>query len=371
MFLINRETNQAITVQQKTFSELEFKERQNLQEWIEKNTDILGESLLVIQKEFSGFLDTNERLDLLAIDENGDLVLIENKLDDSGRDVVWQALKYVSYCSSLTKLEIKEIYQNYLFSKGSNEKAEDNILNFLNASDFDEVKLNSGDQRMILVAAQFRKEVTSTVTWLMDHNVNIKCVKVTPYQCGEQVFLEAKQILPTPDLEEFQIKLSFKKQEENKTNEEIALRHKLRYAFWTKAIPELQKTADLYHNVSPTKDNWITGASGHSGISYNSVVIFKGARAELYISKPNQTENKRIFDYLFQQKGELEKQFGEPLDWNRLDDKIACRISICKNEFSLQDENDWSDMMEFLGNKIRKLKEVFAKPIEQALRQLN
>ena len=46
----------------------------------------LGEELLIIQKEFSGFDDTQERLDLLALDKDGRLVVIENKLDDSGRD---------------------------------------------------------------------------------------------------------------------------------------------------------------------------------------------------------------------------------------------------------------------------------------------
>lgn len=45
--------------------------------------------VLVIQKEFDGFSDTRERSDLLALDKDGDLVVIENKLDDSGNDVTW------------------------------------------------------------------------------------------------------------------------------------------------------------------------------------------------------------------------------------------------------------------------------------------
>ena len=69
--------------------------------------EALGEELLIIQKEFDGFADTRERLDLLALDKDGRLVVIENKLDDSGRDVVWQALKYVAYCSNLTKAQIR------------------------------------------------------------------------------------------------------------------------------------------------------------------------------------------------------------------------------------------------------------------------
>ena len=36
----------------------------------------------MIQKEFIGFDDTKERLDLLTIDENDSLHIIENKLDD-------------------------------------------------------------------------------------------------------------------------------------------------------------------------------------------------------------------------------------------------------------------------------------------------
>ena len=96
------------------FSDLKLQERPHLQEWLVQTPEALGEDLLVIQKEFDGFADTRERLDLLMLDKEGRLVIIENKLDDSGRDVVWQALKYVAYCSSLKKAEIMEIYQRYL-----------------------------------------------------------------------------------------------------------------------------------------------------------------------------------------------------------------------------------------------------------------
>src|SRR5659263_165657 len=121
MFLVNKLKNEAITLEKKTFKELGFKERKHLQEWICKNTDMLEERLIIIQKEFSGFDDTNERLDLLALDEEKNLVIIENKLDDTGRDVTWQALKYVSYCSSLTKNDIISIFQKYLDTCGNGD----------------------------------------------------------------------------------------------------------------------------------------------------------------------------------------------------------------------------------------------------------
>lgn len=111
MFSINKDDNTIEKIQPTKFSDLGFSERNHLQEWIAKNPAALGEELLIIQKEFDGFDDTRERLDLLALDKDGNLVIIENKLDDSGRNVTWQALKYASYCSTLTKDQIVEIYQ--------------------------------------------------------------------------------------------------------------------------------------------------------------------------------------------------------------------------------------------------------------------
>jgi len=123
MYILEEQTKELKEISETTFSEHGLKERYDLQEWIDKNPEILAkelgdeEELLIIQKEFSGFDKTNERLDLLALDKNGNLVIIENKLDDSGKDVTWQALKYVSYCSALTKDEIISIYQEYLKNK--------------------------------------------------------------------------------------------------------------------------------------------------------------------------------------------------------------------------------------------------------------
>lgn len=112
MFVLNKDSNSIQALAKKSFSELGFKERAHLQEWIAGNPESLGEKLLIIQKEFSDFSETNERLDLLALDKKGKLVVIENKLDDSGRDVTWQALKYASYCSTLTKEDIRNIFQS-------------------------------------------------------------------------------------------------------------------------------------------------------------------------------------------------------------------------------------------------------------------
>lgn len=96
MYLINKESNAIEPIKEITFKSAGFKERQHLQDWIAKRPECLGEELLIIQKEFAGFSDTHERLDLLVLDKRSNLAVIENKLDNTSRDVVWQSLKYAS-----------------------------------------------------------------------------------------------------------------------------------------------------------------------------------------------------------------------------------------------------------------------------------
>jgi hypothetical protein len=365
VYLIDTQNKKATALAKKSFSELKLSERYDLQEWISDNPSILGEELLIIQKEFDGFSETNERLDLLALDENGKLVIIENKLDDSGKDVVWQALKYVSYCATLTKPEICQIFQRYL---GDDGKAEEKLSAFYNNDDYDSIKLNpsDGDQRVILVAANYRKEVTSTVLWLRDHNVDIKCVKVTPYQDGEKLYLDAEQILPMQDVGDYQIRLTAKKQSEVVSGKEEAERYKTRREFWTAAIPVLRGKSSIYNNVSPSKDNWISGASGHSGIAYNSVIRMKDARAEIYIDVGNADTNKRIFSALYSRKSEIEAQFGSAIAWDELPDKRASRIYVQYDGGGLLDSDKWDGVIEFLGDSIANLQRVFKQPIDDA-----
>jgi len=156
MYRIDRSANRISRLTQKSFNELAFRERDHLQEWLVHQPDALGEELLILQKEFDGFDETRERLDLLALDKEGNLVVIENKLDDSGRDVTWQALKYTAYISTLKTGQIVEIYQRYLDRYCDSGSAKEKICEFLDVEDLQEAGLNLGNgQRMIFCGGSF------------------------------------------------------------------------------------------------------------------------------------------------------------------------------------------------------------------------
>jgi len=369
MFLVNKSTNEAVSLERKTFQELGFKERKHLQEWICKNTEMLGERLLIIQKEFSGFDDTNERLDLLAVDEDGDLVIIENKLDDSGRDVTWQALKYVSYCSGLSKADVKDIFQKYLNTMNSLDSAEHILSEFLGVEDFSEAEINKGDQRIILIAASFRKEVTSTVMWLLDHNIKIKCIKVTPYTLEEKVLIDTEQIIPVKDTEEYLIKIANKKQEEFINKEKNQNRHTVRLKFWSNLLHKMNEKSDLFKNISPSKDNWIGCGSGYSGLAYIFCITGSFARVELWINKGTKEENKLIFDKIHSSKEQIETKFGNKLDWQRLEDGKGSRVAYFLKDVNVFNEEDWDKMIDFMVSNMIKLESIMKNILPEVLKK--
>lgn len=365
MYKINKITNKITKLEEKTFSELGLKERENLQEWLADNPRSLGEELLIIQKEFDGFKDTNERLDLLALDKQGNLVIVENKLDDSGRDVTWQVLKYASYCSSLSKEDIKEIYQEYLKRIGSNETAEDRLSDFFE-KEFEEINLNQGSaQRIVMVARKFRKEVTSTVIWLMNFNIRIQCFKVTPFALEEQLFLNVEQILPVKDAEEFTISMATKAQDEILDQEKLKNSHKLRLGFWIKFLEASNTKNRLWSNISPSKDNWIGIGIGMSGVNLNLVATKNYCGSEIYFNRGSQEENKDLFDFIQNQKEEIETTFGASLSWERMDDKVSCRIRARLDDVSIYEKEDWPKMIEFLIDASERMEKAFRNPIKK------
>ncbi len=358
MYLIDKENNSLVKVEECSFSDLGMSERYNLQEWIAKEPSSLGEELLIIQKEFDGFSDTRERLDLLALDKLGNLVIIENKLDDSGRDVTWQAIKYASYCSSLTKQDIIEIYQRYL---GASANAEEMLSDFFDGKELSDIEINVGNsQRIFLVAANFRKEVTSSVMWLLNFNLRIKCFKVTPYKYNDKLLLDFDQIIPIKDADDYTIKIASKKQSESQHSETSRIRNANRQSFWAEFIDYNKQHNGLFSNSTGTTDSWLgKSIKGLVGANINILIYNNQTRSEVYINTGDKTKNKELFDYLFAHKDEIEKSFGEELTWQRMSDKVTCRISIDSKDLSFLNPDNKEDIFKFFIDTSHRLMKAF------------
>ena len=380
MFKIDAAANRIKPLEVKRFTDLGFTERKHLQEWLENYPQALsqgeGDELLIIQKEFDGFDDTRERLDLLAIDKDGNLVIIENKLDDSGRDVVWQALKYASYCANLKKQQVVEIFQRYLNQKAQLESAEPAnaekvLLEFLQADDLQSVQLNTlKSQRLILVAAHYRKEVTNTVLWLSQFGVICQCFKVTPYQAGAELFLNVEQIIPTPEAADFMIGMMTKEAEEKSASHEQLNRHRLRLAFWEQALEAFSHSnCSLYNNISPGKDHWLSAGSGLSGMVFSIIFGKSEVRVEFSMARSQAAANQFVFNRLEAQKEKIEVSFCAALIWLPLPDRKACRIQYSK-PVDGYDKANWPEMIQWLTEHMTRLGQALSGPLEKIKQDL-
>lgn len=371
MFLIQRSQNRISRLEERRFSDLGLSERAHLQEWLADMPGALGEDLLIIQKEFDGFDDTRERLDLLALDKDGQLVIIENKLDDTGRDVVWQALKYAAYCSSLTKAQITDVYQLYLDRYCGGGNAVERLCEFLEVDELEEVVLNSGNsQRLIMIAAKFRKEVTATAIWFLGHGIRTQCIKVSPYSYGEQIFLDIRQIIPVPEAEEFMIRMSSKDSEEKTAQGAQKSRHHIRSAFWSQALDALRHSeVKLFQNISPSQDSWISAGCGISSCHYALVFGKHEVRVELSLQRSSAEENKWLFDQLLLEKDAIERTFGSELAWKRLDDIKASRVQFSK-AFDGYNREHWPEITSWMIEKILPLERAFKVPLQRLSQKL-
>ena len=189
------------------FARLGLQERSDIQEWVAANPSILDDNLLIIGKEFSGFDRTNDRLDLLAVDIDGKLVVIELKRDDTGADAHWQAIKYASYLHHTTANQIVEMMSEQ--RRISLEDAEVQLQQHLGADDLNAL---NNDQRIILASHRFAPEVTSASLWLNEKSPGgnlITCIQLIPYHdpTTSSLYVQASRIIPVPGIEDFVIRV--------------------------------------------------------------------------------------------------------------------------------------------------------------------
>ena len=359
MYLVDIDNKRLSALPTIPFSSEGLKERYDLQEWLAKNPECLctneDEDLLIIQKEFSSFDQTRERLDLLALDQDGNLVIIELKTDDSGRDTTWQAIKYASYCASLTKEQIIGIYADYL--KTNVESAKEKLNQFFN--NFDNLELNrDNSQRIILVAANFRPEVTSSVMWLISSGIKIRCIQIKLFKLRNDILFLAEQIIPTPSIEQYIIKIAAKNSE---NDAELAVQKTRRLAyqeFWTDFLESCKERNHFFSNLSPRTDNWISKGTGKSHVGIQIVITEKKSVVQLEITNPEKEFNKKIFDALKEDKKEIEAQLGLPLQWNRNDETKRSLITL-NIEYSYLDKGKWPVLFQTLQEYTQKYDVIF------------
>jgi hypothetical protein len=70
-----------------------------------------------------------------------------------------------------------------------------------------------------------------------------------------------------------------------------------------------------------------------------------------------------LFDYLYSRREVIESDFGRNLEWERMDDKVTCRIKCQLNGVSVFKNEKHKTMIDFLCQTVPKFHKAFEKPI--------
>jgi hypothetical protein len=192
-----------------TFKALGLYERADLQARLRDDISPLGDDLLVVGEEFGEWEDARRRIDLLALDKQGRLVVIELKRTDDGGHMELQAIRYAAMVSSMSFNEVATAYEKHCAKHRANENVDSraDLVEFLGTPAGDEPVIST-TVRIVLVSADFGREITTAVLWLnLFDGMDIRCVRLVPYEVSGAVLLDVQQVIPLPEAADYQVQL--------------------------------------------------------------------------------------------------------------------------------------------------------------------
>ena len=193
MLRIDRQKKAFTRLETPKLAEVSITERNDLQEYICNSPEAffqeIGQELFLIDKEVQPSDDVEDRIDLLALDKEGQAVIIELK---RGNDKL-QMFQAISYAGMIAKWQPDD-FLDYLDA----DKRE-RLLDFL---ELEKEEINR-HQRIILVAEAFDLSVLVGAEWLSEkHGVDIICCRLSLAKdaAANTEFLVCSNVFPAPEL---------------------------------------------------------------------------------------------------------------------------------------------------------------------------
>lgn len=229
-----------------TFSEAQLHERRDLQRLLRANVAVVAPDTLVIAEEFGDWDESRRRIDLLGIDQNANLVVIELKRTEDGGHMELQAIRYAAMVSTMTFDQAVDVFTGYLTQIGkSGADARAQLLDHLGWDEPDE-ELFAQDVRIILASAEFSRELTTAVLWLIERGIDIRCVRLQPYFMENRVLVDVQQIIPLPEVVEYQVRVTAKKRKEREARTDMRDMTTYDVRLGDRDLPSMRKRHAIY-----------------------------------------------------------------------------------------------------------------------------
>lgn len=200
----------------------------DLEDLIARNVSLIetsgdgDQTLLVIGRQVSTV--TGRKMDLVAMDKTGALILIEVKRD--ARDVRARRdnaeIQAVRYAASLAKLRtvdklVTKLYAPYIESYGETERAtlgggrtaaewaRKKLEEFIQANEIE--RLNHA-QKIVLIGAGFDDDTKSAAAWMAENGLPLRMIEACPYRLGDIYALDVRQVIPPQKAAQFYVDIT-------------------------------------------------------------------------------------------------------------------------------------------------------------------
>jgi len=269
-------------------------EAHDLTPWLRDNIDLLSDTISLnisnpeIEQSASSF-----KVDIVAEDDSGNPVIIENQLEKSNHSHLGQLITYL---------------------------------------------VAIGAKTAIWIVGEARPEHIESIIWLnQSFSEDFYLLKLKTVKIGDS--------LPAP-LFDLIVGPSEEGKEVGKTKKERSDRLQSIEKFWTQLLILAKPKSSLLANVSPNSRSYV-GTRINKNLGFNYRVKKDEAMVELYIyCKENEEENIKIFKRLENDKGPIEEAFGESLVWDSKEGYMACSINkIIKGGYG-NSESEWPEIHE-------------------------
>lgn len=280
--------------------------------WLEQNigglAEVLGLELELMQREAAV---GDFSVDLLAHDLGNDrVVIIENQLEPTDHTHLGQIITYAA-------------------------------------------GLNAGV--VIWISRQFREEHRQALDWL--NRVHVGQTEFFG------VLLEVLQIDSSAPAVNFRL-VAFPNQWSRVTSgaaQELTPRRVAYQRFFQGLLDELREKHKLTNARAAQPQSWTSFSFGIGGFSLAVCFSLGGRiRTELYIDTKDAEQNLLIFDALSKDRTAIEREFGEALEWERLDEKRACRIACYRPGSVVDSDEKLEELHVWSVERLQRFKRVFS-----------
>ena len=312
-----------------TFAAAEVRERQDLQRLLRDHVEVVYPDTLVIAEEWGEFEDSRRRIDLLGVHSSGDLVVVELKRTEDGGHMELQAIRYAAMVSAMTFARATDIYADHLHKLGRDPAdAAARLADHLGGEEEPE-RLFARHVRIVLVSADFGKELTTAVLWLNDSGLDVTCVQLRPHALDGRTLLDVRQVIPLPEAAAYQTKLKEKAAEERVEAAGRSTREMTFVDFWQGLLEraKVRGIAHLHAGRYAGPYPQFPVSSQVRGCNWTYSIRQSDTDAMFRVSSSVE-HPERVMDPLRAKRDQIEAAVGSELEWEEAAGRLNAAVRL-------------------------------------------